>query len=280
MKTEPFYIAWWSAGITSAVATKIALDTYKNVRIVYIEIDSAHADNERFIKDCEEWYGQKIERVRNEKGYLDQFDVIQKTKFINGPHGARCTLELKKQARFEYQDAAGSWLGQIFGFEFCKEEINRAIRFAEQWPDTKPLFPLIDAKLNKAECHGLLKMDGIEPPAMYQLGYPNNNCIGCVKGRMRYWNKIRVDFPDVFDRMAKLEREVGRACIKQDKEGGGSYPVFLDELESNRGILNPVVPNCGMFCQVEFTHLMDKRVADIESGAASILDALNKNTDK
>ena len=40
---------------------------------------------------------------------------------------------------------------------------------------------------------------------MYKLGYNNNNCIGCVKGGQAYWNKIRIDFPETFNKMAKLE---------------------------------------------------------------------------
>lgn len=59
---------------------------------------------------------------------------------------------------------------------------------------------------------------------MYDLGYPNNNCVGCVKGGMGYWNKIRVDFPEVFERRARQEREIGHSCIKG---------VFLDELDPN-----------------------------------------------
>ena len=44
---------------------------------------------------------------------------------------------------------------------------------------------------------------GVKLPAMYGLGYEHNNCIGCVKGGMGYWNKIRKDFPDAFEKMAK-----------------------------------------------------------------------------
>jgi hypothetical protein len=65
-------------------------------------------------------------------------------------------------------------------------------------------------------------------PAMYQLGYRNNNCIGCVKGGIGYWNKIRRDFPEAFDRMAKAERAIGRKLFK--REG-----VYLDELDPARG---------------------------------------------
>ncbi|MHC3124971.1 hypothetical protein NL42_15075, partial [Acinetobacter sp. GN11] len=66
--------------------------------------------------------------------------------------------------------------------------------------------------------------------AMYKLGYLNNNCIGCVKGGAGYWNKIRKDFPEVFNRMAKVERDIGHSILKND-----DGPVFLDELKPNVG---------------------------------------------
>ena len=49
-------ISWWSAGVTSAVATKLAIDKYGSdaVRPMYFQIDSAHPDNDRFKSQCEE----------------------------------------------------------------------------------------------------------------------------------------------------------------------------------------------------------------------------------
>ena len=89
-------IAWFSCGATSAVACKIALTMYADVRIVYIETGSGHPDNERFIQDCERWYGQRIERIRSDK-YRDVDDVLIRKTYINGPHGAACTSLLKKE---------------------------------------------------------------------------------------------------------------------------------------------------------------------------------------
>lgn len=265
-------IAWFSAGITSAVACKIAVESYESVELYYIHIGSAHKDNNRFILECEKWIGRKINIVTNLKGYSDQFDVIRDTKYINGAYGARCTLELKKKVRRTLEDKL-SPNNQIFGFEYSKSEINRAIRFKEQYPDTNPIYPLIDKRLTKEECAGIIASAGIELPAMYKLGYNNNNCIGCVKGKKGYWNKMRVDFPEVFDKMAKIEREVGATCIKEDVKGGGSRRVYLDELDPKEGRTpNPIIPNCGMFCQVEFADLMDSRVDDILSGSISIGD--------
>jgi len=41
-------IAWWSAGVTSAVAVKIAIEKYGMYRVepIYFEIDSHHEDKE------------------------------------------------------------------------------------------------------------------------------------------------------------------------------------------------------------------------------------------
>ena len=248
-------ICWWSAGVTSAVATKLAIKEFgkENVRPIYFEIDSAHPDNARFKKECEEWYDKEIETTRA-AGYKDQFDVIKKDKYVNGPGGARCTLVLKKRVRQKIEREI-KYDGQVFGFEFTKKEINRAIRFKEQYPYSKPLFPLIERKMTKPESLFFLEKNGIERPAMYKLGYGNNNCIGCVKGGMGYWNKIRIDFPDYFNAMIEAERIVGNSCIKGK---------FLDELDPNAGRqLKIITADCGNFCDIEFGDLLHPQLDDI-----------------
>jgi hypothetical protein len=236
-------IAWFSAGITSAAACKIALDTYPDVALIYIETGRAHPDNARFIADCERWYGQPIRTVRNTK-YADHFDVIAKRRYVNGPGGALCTTVLKKDVRYEVERELAGYDRQVFGMEFSRKEINRAVRFSEQYPAARPVFPLIDAGLTKQDCARMLAAAGIELPAMYRLGFANNNCIGCVKGGKFYWNLVRTHFPTDFDRMAGLEREVGRSCIKG---------AFLDQLDPLAGRPHEMIEagECGVFCAVE-----------------------------
>ena len=241
-------IAWFSCGITSAVACKIALEKYENVTPVYIEIDSAHSDNARFIKDCEAWYGVHIRKVRSTK-YKDQFDVIEKTKYVNGVAGARCTKELKKEVR--YQIEKEGFHAQVFGFEFKLNEVNRAVRFQEQYPASNPLFPLIEQQITKEDCIKIILENGIKIPKMYALGFNNNNCIGCVKGGAGYWNHIRKHFPDTFDRMANLERKIGRSCIKNK---------FLDSLDHNSGRHSSLqLPDCGTTCELELENVIDEK---------------------
>lgn len=88
-------IAWFSCGATSAVACKMALNMYDDVRVIYINTGSHHPDNVRFKSDCERWYGREIEEYRSDK-YNNVAEVLRKG-FINSPRGAACTLELKKR---------------------------------------------------------------------------------------------------------------------------------------------------------------------------------------
>ena len=241
INNEKPIIAWFSCGATSAIATMLALREYSNVIIYRINTGSEHPDNERFMQECEEkLFKQKIKIERSLK-YTNVFDVILKKRFINSPFGASCTFELKKQVRYKIEDEIQCWEGQVYGFDAA--ERKRAQRFKEQYPATKPIFPLIEHKLSKEDCLAIIANHGIKLPAMYRLGYNNNNCIGCVKGGKGYWNMIRKDFPTIFNQMASIERHIGHSCIKD---------CFLDQLPTTSGRSPGIIPECSIFCALEF----------------------------
>lgn len=244
-------LAWFSCGVTSAIACKLAIDSFgvDNVDLYYIGIKTANDDNTRFILDCENWFGCTINVISSKK-YVDQFEVIQKERYINGPDGAKCTKVLKKDVRLNleshyqpnlFEPNKETILHQVHGFEWDIDQICRAIDFLMDYPYTNSIFPLIENKLTKENCAQILLDAGIELPEMYRLGYNNNNCIGCVKGGKGYWNKIRVDFPETFHKMAKYERMIGRSCING---------TFLDELNPMDGhTLKPIIPSCSVVCE-------------------------------
>ena len=235
-------IAWFSCGVTSAVATKLTLDRYKDAIPVYCDTGSEHQDNKRFIKDCEQWFGKEILILKSKK-YTDIWDVFTKTKYLVGVNGARCTTELKKLVRRDFEQPDDL---QIFGFDVAEK--NRAERFNGNNPEVKTWFPLIEAGLNKTDCLSIVSGQGIELPVMYKMGYRNNNCIGCVKGGAGYWNKIRKDFPDVFEKMAQTERALNAAINKKTSKEGKRERIFLDELNPTSGKYEDLEIVCGLFC--------------------------------
>lgn len=238
-------IVWFSCGATSAVSAKIAVSTLDNVEVVYCDTGGEHPDNMRFLKDVGRWIDREVTILKNEK-YKDHFDVFEKTRYLVGVNGARCTIELKKKMREQYQKADDV---HIFGFSI--EEQGRAKRLSDNFPELNLEFNLIDRGLSKPDCLALVEQSGIELPVMYKLGYSHNNCIGCVKGQMGYWNKIRKDFPEIFERMANLEREIGAAINKTYAGDGERKVVYLDELTPDMG--NPEkepIIDCSLFCEM------------------------------
>lgn len=212
-------LVWFSCGSASFSCLWL-MRNEPNLVIAYCDTGSEHQDNKRFLVDTEKHFGIKVNILKSEK-YTDHFDVCEKTKYINGVGGARCTVELKKALRFKFEQPDDV---QFFGY--TADEKHRADRLVEAYPEINAKFPLIEKGWIKQDCINLINRLGIEIPKMYQLGYGNNNCIGCVKGGAGYWNKIRKDFPYQFDRMARIERKVGHSCIKRK---------FLDELQEDVG---------------------------------------------
>ena len=239
-------VSWFSCGAASAVATKLALKQYsERVEIVYQDTGSEHPDNKRFLKDCERWFGREITVLKSKK-YNSIWEVFEKTRYLVGPMGARCTSELKRKLAEEYITWGPLQDVEVFGYTV--EEEPRLKRFRSNNPERIIECPLIDKALNKTECLAILEREKIQIPKMYELGYKNNNCIGCVKGGAGYWNKIRKDFPDVFARMAAVERELDIAINKRYVDGE-RMKVFLDELPEEMGNFEtePSI-SCGLFC--------------------------------
>lgn len=235
-------VCWISAGVSSFISGYIARDTID--KFIYIDVADQHPDSLRFIADCEERLKKPIEVLRSTE-YKRVGDVCRAFRFVNSAHGAKCTEVLKKRVRkkweYEHQDVDITY---VWGMDL--NEIGRAERLVEGMPQFEHEFPLIDRQLEKADAHGICKEIKIARPVMYDMGYSNNNCIGCVKGGCGYWNKIRKDFPDVFADRSQMEREIGHSIL-HNADG----MVFLDELDPNAGRMNEeIMEDCSIFCQL------------------------------
>jgi hypothetical protein len=228
-------VVWFSCGAASAVASKVALEEDPTTIIANIYVANEHSDNQRFLKDCQEWFGKEI-IILTAKKFKDCWEVWEKSKWLYSTGGARCTLVMKKRVRQDFQEIDDI---QMFGYTI--DEIKRAERFKEYNPEIFSRFPLIENKINKQECFKIIQQAGIELPEMYKLGYHNANCVGCVKGGAGYWNKIKDDFPEVFEKMASLEEQINKTVLK-----GKS----LRELKPGQGRHKDLeLPDCGLFCQ-------------------------------
>ena len=236
-------VCWFSCGAASAVATKLAIAKYAGHEIVIARciIREEHPDHDRFAADCEKWFGQPIINMMNEKYNGSIFSVFEKRGYISGINGAPCTLLLKKRVREDFELPTDT---HIFGY--CAEEQDRWDAFLDA-NNINAVSPLIDRGLQHSDCLAMVQQAGITLPAMYQLGYQHSNCIGCCKATgAGYWNKIRIDFPSQFERMAQVSRAMG---VRMTRDGDDR--IFLDELRPGTGNYRtePEI-QCGLFCEM------------------------------
>lgn len=238
---------WFSCGAASAVAAKKTVEIYGthcNVRVINNPVAEEHQDNQRFLRDVEKWIGVTVETAVNENfPSCSAVDVWAKRKYMSGIAGAPCTLELKKIARQQWEAKnKADW--HVLGFTY--DEQHRSERF-KQRERSNLIAVLVDEFVTKADCFRILFAAGIEPPEIYKLGYPNANCIGCVKATSAtYWNHVRTVHPNVFDERAEQSRAIGCRLVRVNGER-----VFLDELpkDATGDQMESLDFECGSFCE-------------------------------
>jgi hypothetical protein len=78
------------------------------------------------------------------------------------------------------------------------------------------------------------------------MGFPNANCIGCVKATSpNYWSLVRKHYPEVFARRADQSRRFGSRLVRVKDER-----CFLDELPTDWPTTDAVAPRCDFFCHI------------------------------
>lgn len=251
-------IGWWSGGVTSAVAVKICIDWFglDNLRIVMIDTKNESDDTYRFFRDCEKWYGKNIE-VISKTNFNRIQDVWYKYNSLNVAHGAICSSELKRDVRRVFT-THNKFSFQAFGFD--ADELKRAKGMAKNNEKARPVFPLLAQMLTKKDCINILRSSNIKIPLSYYLGFGNNNCFktGCVQGGIGYWQKMKRDFPEKFDAMAKVEHELTErkgspVCMLKNSKGliflkhNPSYPELQDISQCQGREPKPLL-ECNGFC--------------------------------
>ena len=237
-------VVWFSCGAASAVAAKLTLEKHSCVRIVNNPVLEEDRDNVRFLHDVQDWLGVEIETATN-MNYPEAscVKVWNDRRFMSGVRGAPCTLELKKEARRQWETAnQPDW--HVLGFTV--DEKDRFNRFIEnERKNTLPI--LIEAGLTKQDCFNILTEAGIKLPYAYRAGLPNANCIGCVKATSpTYWNHVRRIWPDVFEERASQSLEIGARLVRVNNQR-----IFLSDLDPSAvgRPMKSMQVDCGIFCE-------------------------------
>jgi hypothetical protein len=236
-------IAWFSSGAASAVMSKLVLAELPDALVVQCDMRSSEDDdNGRFSRDCESWFGKPITYIGG--GTIDE--VFEARKYHAGIAGAPCTSALKVAPRLDFQRPSDF---HFWGYTADSNDVARWERMKATYPDMKQRAPLIERGITKEGCLAMIDRAGIKPPRVYAMGFPNANCIGCVKATSpNYWALVRKEFPEVFARRAEQSRRFGSKLVRLP--GCGDERFSLDDLPSDIPTTGAMAPRCDFLCHI------------------------------
>ncbi len=170
-------VVWVSAGAASMAALILTRQQYPDalIRAVYNPVIEEHSDNLRFLKDGGLRCNIEIEQAKNFAWPDNSADTVwRKRGYMNGPKGAPCTTQLKKEARRTWEDLndpEGEYY-HVMGFTVGEE--HRHERRVKAGMKILPI--LIEAGITKDRCFEIVNEMGIKLPEIYSIGcftYPH-----------------------------------------------------------------------------------------------------------
>lgn len=235
-------IVWFSRGAASAVAWMLTRREVPDCIAVHCATGSEHPDSDRFEREWSQRMNDQVVTLQSDE-YADTWDVWEKTRWLAGINGARCTGELKVAPRLEFQRPDDI---HVFGYTADGPDRKRAERLRENFFELDIRTPLIEAGITKEGALAMIERAGVAIPKMYRLGFQNNNCIPCVKATSPdYWALVRKTHPQEFARMVELSRRLGVRLARINDER-----IFIDEIPEDWPTTNPIVPACDFLCQI------------------------------
>mgnify|MGYP006439835461 CR=1 FL=1 len=223
-----------SGGCGSAVALLKAMEKWPDVQIVPVFADTATEDPDlyRFLDDLEEF--TKLPIVRLNQG-MDIWDCFEHYGIIKYRGACKASLELKIKPIMSYvrENFGADNAVVASGLDFT--EPIRQRRMEDRWKPFRVIHPLdIPPLISGCDLHAYVKACGITPPALYDDGYPHNNCGGgCVLAGQGQWAGLLKDFPERFAYHEERERQFFKKTgfsILNTTEKGVTRPLLLSEL--------------------------------------------------
>ena len=239
------YIVNVSSGLASAEALErtIARAGIENTIGVFADVKghstSEHAgedaDNYRFLTDIERWFGIEIVRIVEGRDiWQAMFDARAITLPVGKSKVARCSIDLKRKP-------IDAWIAARYAPDECVlvagmdwSEPHRIADFEAARAPYCCWFPLNEAPyMDKCHLADKWQARGIQPPALYEVGFSHANCGGfCVKAGQAHFallyrtNKERYLYHA--EKEAQFQREINpKATILRDRRGGKTKPMSL-----------------------------------------------------
>jgi len=235
------WVGQFSGGLSSWVAAKRAAHKYgvENGVLLFADTGMEDEDLYRFLPEAAQNIGAPLITLKDGRTI---WQVFQDVRFLGNHLVDPCSKILKRQLLnkwvAEHCDPLNTVL--IYGFDWSEEHrLRRMIRYGGPWRYEAPL--LEQPYLTRNDLMLMSRANGIEPPRLYKLGFPHNNCGGgCVKAGQASFALLLRMLPKRYLEWEQNEQAIRDylerqdITILQDRSGGTKKPLTLKEFRERQ----------------------------------------------
>ncbi len=237
------HVVSFSGGICSWAAAKRVVERHGtgNITLLFADTKTEDEDLYRFINEAAANVGVPLTVIADGR---DVWQVFHDTRFLGNSRIDPCSRILKR-------DLADRWVEEHFHVEDTIKyvgldwtERGRIARHQKANLPWRVEAPMADLPyLTKDDMIEWLRAEGIEPPRLYAMGFPHNNCGGfCIKAGIDNFRLLLHTMPERYAYHEQKEQELREylgkdVAILRDRAGGDSKPLTLKALREREECL-------------------------------------------
>lgn len=246
MTTEA--VVQFSGGVGSWAAAKRTVERFgaENTTLLFADTLIEDEDLYRFLDEAVADIGAQFIRIADGR---TPWQVFRDVRFIGNTRADPCSMILKR-------DLLRKWIENhcdpydttiVLGIDWT--EIHRFERAVPRWAPWTLWAPLCEEPyIDKPDVLAQLRDAGIEPPRLYALGFPHNNCGGfCVKAGRAQFALLLDKMPERYAQH-EAEEEVTRVHIgtyasvlrDRSKAGIAAYEAEFGEIVGQKDKTAPL----------------------------------------
>lgn len=256
------YVVSYSGGVCSWFSARRLIDMLgspDNVRLVFADTRMEDPDLYRFLEESSRDLGAELVKISDGR---DPWQVFKDVRYLGNSRVDPCSAILKRELLDTWINANCSRKDTWWVVGLSYDEYERLDRFRSRMADKGwiAISPSAEApNATKADMMRALRDRGIEPPELYEDGFPHNNCGGfCVKMGLGQAALLLRKRPDTFLYHEQKEQELrsylGKdVTILKDRRGGAMKPLSLMDFRKRveGGDFCPPIPSGACGCAID-----------------------------
>lgn len=230
------HVVMFSGGLGSWATASRVIQRHGTASVTLLFADTLAEDPDlyRFLKETASQLGLPITRVVDGR---TPWQVFRDSRHIGNTRIAPCSHLLKQAPCRQWMELNTNPAETMIYVGIDWSEIHRLAGVQRKWAPWSVAAPLCEPPyISKHAVADELAVVGIDPPRLYGLGFPHNNCGGaCVKAGQAQWRRLLYVDPERYAAEEASENSLREyldkdVAILRDRSGGTTKPLTLTVL--------------------------------------------------